>query len=128
MRPRSRTHRQDVLWVAALIHRISGLALACFLPLHFLTLSLAIKGEAALAGVLQWTTNPAVKVGEGVLVFLLTVHLLGGVRVLLTENLDWDPSAPARWRRRWHLRQRYLAVAAACLAALIAGCYLARAL
>ena len=28
------------------MHRLSGLALACFLPLHFLALGLAIDGEA----------------------------------------------------------------------------------
>src|SRR5262249_47984012 len=28
-------HRQSVLWIAALVHRLSGLALAIFLPLHF---------------------------------------------------------------------------------------------
>ena len=29
-------HRGDPLWIAAMIHRLSGLALAIFLPLHFL--------------------------------------------------------------------------------------------
>ena len=37
-----------------MVHRISGLALACFLPLHFLTLGLAIEGEARLDGFLRW--------------------------------------------------------------------------
>jgi fumarate reductase subunit D len=128
VRPRTGTHRRDLLWAAALIHRVSGLALACFLPLHFLTLSLAIRGEAALEGALRWTASPAVRVGEAVLVFLLSVHLLGGLRVLVIENLDWDPSAGAPWRRHWHRRQRQLAAAAACLAALAAAGYLARAL
>ena len=43
-------HRKSVLWVAALVHRLSGLALAIFLPLHFLTLGLALNGEARLEG------------------------------------------------------------------------------
>jgi fumarate reductase subunit D len=34
--------RASVLWLAALVHRLSGLALALFLPLHFLTLGLAL--------------------------------------------------------------------------------------
>ena len=35
------------------MHRLSGLALAIFLPLHFLALGLAIDGEARLDGFLQ---------------------------------------------------------------------------
>ena len=72
-----------------MVHRISGVALACFLPLHFLTLGLAIDGEARLDGFLVWTANPAVKLAETALVFLLAVHMLGGIRVLVIENLPW---------------------------------------
>ena len=76
---------RDVVWYAALVHRISGVLLACFLPLHFLALALALNGEAKLDGFLRWTEQPLVEVAEGVLVFLLTVHLLGGLRLLLIE-------------------------------------------
>jgi fumarate reductase subunit D len=82
-------HRRNALWMAAMVHRISGLALACFLPLHFLALGLAIDGEARLDGFLKWTANPLVKVAETGLVFLLAVHMLGGIRVLVIENLPW---------------------------------------
>jgi fumarate reductase subunit D len=90
-RPRLHTggHRHNALWVAAMVHRISGLALACFLPLHFLALGLAIQGEARLDGFLKWTANPYVKVAETVLVFLLAIHMLGGIRLLAVENLPW---------------------------------------
>ncbi len=71
------------------MHRLSGLALAVFLPLHFLTLGLAIDGEARLEGFLRWSDAPLVKLAEGVLVFLLAVHLLGGLRLLAMENLAW---------------------------------------
>jgi fumarate reductase subunit D len=83
-------HRRNALWLAFLVHRLSGLALACFLPLHFLMLSLAIGGEARLDAALRWTANPLVKLAEMALVFLLTVHLLGGIRVLAIENLPWS--------------------------------------
>ena len=86
---RAAGHRRSSLWAAAMVHRVSGLALACFLPLHFLTLGLALRGEAALDGFLRWTSNPLVKAGETVLVFLLAVHMLGGIRVLVIENLPW---------------------------------------
>jgi fumarate reductase subunit D len=82
-------HRSSALWIAFIVHRLSGLALACFLPLHFLTLGFAIEGEARLDSLLRWTANPVVKVAETVLVFLLAVHMLGGIRILLIENLPW---------------------------------------
>ena len=82
-------YRYNRLWVAAWIHRVSGVLLAVFLPLHFLALGLAIEGEAMLDGFLTWTANPMVKVAEFGLVFLLAVHLLGGLRVLVIENLSW---------------------------------------
>ena len=89
--PRNTAYRHDVLWLAAMVHRVSGILLACFLPLHFLVLGLAIEREADLDGFLQWTAMPLVKLAETGLVLLLAVHLLGGVRVLLIENLPWRP-------------------------------------
>ncbi len=88
---RDAAYRTDPLWVAAQVHRVSGVLLALFLPLHFLTLGLAIEGAAALDGALAWTQTPAVKLAEAGLLFLLAVHLLGGLRVLLIENLPWRP-------------------------------------
>ncbi len=82
-------HRANLLWLAALLHRLSGLGLAVFLPLHFLTLGLAIDGEARLEGFLRWSDTPAVKFSEAVLMFLLAVHALGGLRLLAVENLVW---------------------------------------
>ncbi len=112
---RNVSYRRNFLWAAALIHRISGIALACFLPLHFLVLGLAIEGDAALDGFLSWTQRPLVKLAEAVLVFLLVVHLLGGLRVLAIENLGWRPV------------QKVLATAGIAIAALIAVAFLIRA-
>jgi fumarate reductase subunit D len=89
-------HRTNALWLAALVHRLSGLALAIFLPLHFLVLGLALKGEASLDGFLRWTEQPLVKLSEAVLVGLLAVHMLGGLRLLALENLGWFGG-----QRRW---------------------------
>lgn len=83
------TRRQNILWIAALVHRLSGLALAMFLPLHFLALGLAINGEARLEEFLRWTDWPIVKVAEAGLVLLLMIHLLGGLRLLVIENFSW---------------------------------------
>jgi len=115
MKSHTTAHRKSGLWIAAMVHRLSGLALACFLPLHFLALGLAIDGEAQLDHFLEWTTNPLVKIAETILVFLLTVHMLGGVRVLVIENLPW---------REGHKQLATAAVAAAALAAIA---YLVRA-
>ncbi|MEM7776039.1 MAG: succinate dehydrogenase, cytochrome b subunit [Pseudomonadota bacterium] len=103
-----RTHRRSILWYAALVHRISGLLLVCFLPLHFLALGLALESEAQLEGFLRWTDSSAVKLSEMGLVFLLTVHLIGGVRVLALENLSW---------RNDHKNLAGLAIAAAAIVA-----------
>jgi fumarate reductase subunit D len=88
-RRRDAAHRRDLAWIAALVHRLSGLALAIFLPMHFLVLALAINGAAALDGFLQWTHQPVVKLAESALVALLVVHLLGGLRLLMIEFLPW---------------------------------------
>jgi len=74
---------------AAFAHRLSGLLLAIFLPVHFLTLGLAIAGEARLDAALAWFERPSVKLAEWGLVTLLAVHLLAGLRVLALEFLPW---------------------------------------
>ena len=101
-------HRTGVLWIAALVHRLSGLALAIFLPVHFLTLGLTISGEARLDSFLRWTDAPLVKLSEG--------GLLGGLRLLVLENLEW------------HDGQKQLATLAAAVSAVVAFIFLARAL
>ena len=66
-----RPHRSHPLWVAFLLHRISGLGLALFLPVHFYMLSLAITAPERLDGLLRFTDLTIVKVAEFGLVFLL---------------------------------------------------------
>jgi fumarate reductase subunit D len=85
--PRARSHPA---YLAFLVHRISGLALALFLPLHFWALGQAIQGEAALEGFLRWTDNAVLKGAETMLVVLLAAHLAGGLRVLALELLGWS--------------------------------------
>ena len=108
-------HRGSALWMAALVHRLSGLALSIILPLHFLALGLAIDGEARLDGFLRWCDAPAVKLAEGGLIFLFALHLLGGLRVLVIENLPWRDG------------QKETATVIAALSAVIALLFLVRA-
>jgi fumarate reductase subunit D len=84
--------RSHPTWIAFLVHRVSGLLLALFLPLHFWALSRAIAGEDALEGFLRWTDNGLVKASETLLVILLAAHLAGGLRVLALEFLGWRSS------------------------------------
>ncbi len=84
MRPRSHP-----TYVAFVVHRVSGLLLALFLPVHFWALGSAITGEARLDGFLRWAENPLVKAAETVLVVLLAAHLAGGLRVMALEFLGW---------------------------------------
>ncbi len=73
----------------ALVHRLSGLALALFLPLHFWALGQALEGEARLESFLRWTDQPLVKASEWAIVLLLAIHLTGGIRILMIEFLPW---------------------------------------
>jgi fumarate reductase subunit D len=82
--------RRHPAWWAFIVHRLSGLALAAFLPLHFWALGQAIHGEAALDGFLRFADQPLFKFAEWGLVVLLAVHLAGGLRVLVIEWLPWS--------------------------------------
>lgn len=88
MRPDSRSRAHPAYW-AFVVHRVSGLALALFLPLHFWLLSRALGGGAELDAALRWVDRPAFKLAEWGLVVLLAAHLAGGVRVLMLELLPW---------------------------------------
>ncbi len=84
-------HRRDLFWIAALVHRVSGVLLACFLPIHFVVLGLVLTDPSGFDGFITWTERPLVQAAEALLVFLLAVHLLGGLRLLLIEYAAWRP-------------------------------------
>ena len=92
--------KQHSSYWAFVVHRVSGIALALFLPFHFWALANALQ----LEGFLQWTQQPLVKLGEWLIVVALAAHLGGGLRVLALEFLPW---------RDW---QKSLAAAAAAFA------------
>ena len=73
----------------ALVHRLSGIALALFLPVHFWALGQALEGEAKLESFLRWSEQPLVKASEWAIVLFLAAHLTGGVRILMIEFLPW---------------------------------------
>lgn len=108
--------RAHPLWLAYILHRLSGLGLALFLPVHFWVLALAMTDPARLDGFLSFTEQGIVKLAEFGLVFLLAVHMFGGLRLMALEWLPW--SAP----------QKTLAAAATALSFLIAVLFLMQAL
>ena len=83
--------RAHPLWLAYLLHRLSGLGLALFLPFHFWILSLALTDPGRLNGFLAFTDIGIVKLAEFGLVFLLAVHMFGGLRLMALEWLPWTP-------------------------------------
>ncbi len=87
---RARNH--PAYW-AFLVHRLSGVLLSLFIPLHFWVLGQALHGEARLESFLRWSDQPLVKLAETALVLLLAAHLTGGLRLLALEFLAW---------RDWH--------------------------
>lgn len=105
-----KAHRSHPAWWAFLVHRISGVALALFLPAHFLVLGTALEGAKSLDAFLAWSDQPAVVAAEWVLIMLLAAHLAGGLRVLALEFLPW---------REWQKTLAALAAAFAFVAGLV---------
>ena len=90
----ARARGHPAYW-AFVVHRISGLVLTLFLPVHFFALSQALARPAALDDFLAWTRQPVVKFAETVLVLALAAHLAGGVRLLFVEFVGWR----AEWQK-----------------------------
>lgn len=82
--------RSEPLWRAYILHRVSGVALALFLPVHFLVLGSALTDAAALDSVLAFAKHTPVMFAEWALAFLLAVHGFGGLRLLALEWLPWS--------------------------------------
>src|SRR3954452_14998114 len=72
-------------FLAAMLHRLSGLALAIFLPMHFIALGMALGGADSLQSFLGVTHNTFVPVAEWGLVPALGMHMALGIRVLAIE-------------------------------------------
>lgn len=86
-----RPARAHPLWLAYILHRVSGIALALFLPIHFWVLSWALNNPDRLDEFLSFAELPVVKLAEFGLIFLLAVHALGGIRLMAMEWLPWSP-------------------------------------
>jgi fumarate reductase subunit D len=92
---RVRPHRNHPGYWAFLGHRLSGLALALFLPFHFLALATALQA-ARFDALIVWTEHPLVRAAEWGLVAALALHLGFGLRLLAIELTPWSDRDPAR--------------------------------
>ena len=72
-------------FLAAMLHRLSGIALAIFLPMHFVALGTALNGADSLQSFLGVTHNSFVRIAECGLVIALGLHMALGIRVLAIE-------------------------------------------
>ena len=74
-------------FLAAMLHRLAGIALAIFLPMHFWALSGALNGADFLDRFIRITNTPLIKLLEGGIVVALALHMALGLRVLTIEFL-----------------------------------------
>ena len=72
-------------FLAAVLHRLSGVALAVFLPMHFIALGTALGGADSLQNFLVLTHSWFIRLAEWGLVTALAVHMALGLRVLAIE-------------------------------------------
>jgi fumarate reductase subunit D len=93
-------------FLAAMLHRLSGIALAIFLPMHFVALGTALGSADSFQSFLGVTHNAFVRVAEWGLVTALGLHMALGLRVLAIEFLA--------------VRERGAIVVSACVAGSIA--------
>ena len=90
-----RPHRDHKAYWAFIGHRLSGLALALFLPFHFLALAMVLDA-ARFDALIAWTETPLLKMAEWGLVSFLALHLFFGARLLMIELTDWRGTDPGR--------------------------------
>jgi len=99
------SHRQRG-FIVAMLHRLSGIALAIFLPIHFLALGTALQGANALESFLALTRRPLAEFAEIGIVVALAIHMTLGSRVLAIEFLGF--------------REKTVALLSVCTAAVLA--------
>jgi len=87
---RKNTARNHPAWWAFALHRLSGLTLVLFLPVHLFVLSRALEDGNQLDHFLTWADTPVVKLAETALVVLFAAHMTGGIRLLAVEFLPWQ--------------------------------------
>jgi len=83
-------------FVAASLHRLSGIALAIFVPFHFLVLATALDGADALDSILSLTDSPLMNYPKQVLSLRLRCTWRSACESL---PLSFSAFANAQYRR-----------------------------
>jgi fumarate reductase subunit D len=91
-----RASRHHPAYWAFLGHRLSGLALGVFLPIHFYVLGMALEDANRFDQFIRLADMKAFKMGEWGLVILLSTHMCFGLRLLALELLNWRSVRDAR--------------------------------
>jgi|GEM_PF-5207258 len=76
-------------WISYLLHRFSGILLILFTLLHFLLIGNVLRDARAVDlaqnTTTDWSSGLWVVLSEGALIAVLTVHVIGGLRILCIE-------------------------------------------
>ena len=113
-----RSFRNHPGYWAFLGHRLSGIVLALFLPVHFLVLAVALKAWGPTERAFAFSALPVAKFAELGPLVLLTIHLVFGVTA--ADALSF----PLK-RRGDDLRLGWIA-AGTLVAVVVAGVFLVR--
>ncbi|NPA79629.1 MAG: succinate dehydrogenase, cytochrome b556 subunit [Thermotogae bacterium] len=103
-----------------LLHRITGLALVVYLPMHILVTSMRVFGPEAWKATMERVAHsPVSAIGEWLLVVAVGFHGLNGMRLILTElgMFIGRPSKPIYPYKNSIDRQRILSWAVMVLSA-----------
>jgi succinate dehydrogenase / fumarate reductase cytochrome b subunit len=91
-----RSNRQGVMgWLSGgryglerklyILHRLTGLGLIFYLPIHIIVTSARVRGAAEWDRTMAAVHNPVFNVGEFLLFVAFAFHALNGLRLALTE-------------------------------------------
>ncbi|MBF0527959.1 MAG: succinate dehydrogenase, cytochrome b556 subunit [Deltaproteobacteria bacterium] len=95
-------------FVAWLLHRLTGIALAGYIVLHLYVLQNLARGPKAFDSLMAAFNNPFFKVLEIGLLGVVVYHSLNGLRVVL---MDYGPMANKESYRKW-LAATFIVIAA----------------
>ncbi len=70
------------------LHRVTGIALVCFLFLHIWTLSAVFQGPEAFNSAVSKFNNPLGRLMEYTLLLAVIAHLVNGLRITIIELFD----------------------------------------
>jgi len=77
--------------VAWLLHRVTGVALAGYLVLHFASINAARGGATALDAELHGFATPLFAVAEWLLIGAVAFHAFNGARIIAVDLFDLAP-------------------------------------